>query len=100
MTDAAPLLLIEDTPSLQMVYESVLRGAGHSVRCASTAEEGLRAFRELAPQVVLLDLMLPDGDGLDLMAEMLVLCPGDQGDRHHRQRLDQQGGRGHAGGGA
>lgn len=70
------LLLIEDTPSLQMVYESVLRSAGHVVRSEGSADAGLRAFRDLAPPVVLLDLMLPDRDGLDLMRDMLALHPG------------------------
>ncbi len=70
------LLLIEDTPSLQMVYESVLRSAGHVVHSEGSADGGLRAFRDLAPAVVLLDLMLPDRDGLDLMRDMLALHPG------------------------
>ncbi len=72
---SAPLLLIDDTPSLRLLYESILRNAGHDVRSAETAEEGLQLFRDLAPAVVLLDLMLPDRDGLELMAEMLQLRP-------------------------
>ena len=77
MTGSAqtPLLLIEDTPSLQMVYRSVLTGAGHAVRTAGTAAEGMAAFLETAPSVILLDLMLPDRDGLELMREMLALRP-------------------------
>ena len=70
-----PLLLIEDTPSLQMVYRSVLTNAGHSVRSAGTAAEGMAAFQETGTSVVLLDLMLPDRDGLELMREMLALRP-------------------------
>lgn len=70
-----PLLLIEDTASLRMVYESVLRGAGHQVIPAGDAREGLAAFRAAQPPVVLLDLMLPDRDGLDLMREMLAERP-------------------------
>ncbi|MHC0054553.1 sigma-54-dependent transcriptional regulator [Actibacterium sp. D379-3] len=70
-----PLLLIEDTPSLQMVYESVLRSAGHEVVSAGTAQEGLTQFRRLRPHVVLLDLMLPDRSGLDLMADLLDIQP-------------------------
>ena len=72
---AEPVLLIEDTASLQMIYEAVLKSAGHAVRVASDAVSGLAAFRELSPRVVLLDLMLPDRDGLDLMREMLALRP-------------------------
>lgn len=70
-----PLLLIEDTPSLQLVYETVLRKAGHRVVSASTAADGLIAFRQHAPQVVLLDLMLPDRPGLELMREMMEERP-------------------------
>ncbi len=70
-----PLLLIEDTPSLQMIYRSVLSAAGHDVRIASTAAEGLEAFTRLSPQVVLLDLVLPDRDGLALMQDMLAQRP-------------------------
>ena len=69
------VLLIEDTPSLQLVYRSVLVSAGHQVRVAGTAAEGLHAFSEMRPSVVLLDLGLPDRDGLDLMGDMLALYP-------------------------
>jgi len=75
MTDAPPLLLIEDTPSLQMVYRSVLTNAGYDVVTASTGAEGLAAYRSTRPQVILLDLMLPDRDGLDLMRDMLAERP-------------------------
>jgi two-component system, repressor protein LuxO len=61
-----------------MVYESVLKSAGHKVHTEGTAEGGLRAFRAVDPSVVLLDLMLPDRDGLDLMGEMLALRPDAQ----------------------
>jgi two-component system repressor protein LuxO len=72
---SAPLLLIEDMPSLQMVYEAVLRKAGFEVTSASTAAEGMAKFRAARSKVVLLDLMLPDRDGLDLMKEMIATAP-------------------------
>ena len=74
MTDR-PLLLVEDTPSLQLVYESVLRSAGHNVTSVSDAASGLATFRQMLPPVVLLDLMLPDRDGLDLMRDFLAIKP-------------------------
>jgi DNA-binding NtrC family response regulator len=58
-----------------MIYRSVLTGAGHEVHIAATAAEGLEAFSRLTPQVVLLDLVLPDRDGLALMRDMLALRP-------------------------
>lgn len=69
------ILLVEDTPSLQMIYAASLRRAGHEVECCGTAAEGLGAFERIRPSVVLLDLMLPDGTGLDVMREMLDRQP-------------------------
>ena len=69
------VLLIEDTPSLQLIYRSVLTGAGHDVRVASSASEGMASFIQTGAQVVLLDLGLPDRDGLELMAEMMAIRP-------------------------
>ncbi|MGY6410593.1 MAG: sigma-54-dependent transcriptional regulator [Alkalilacustris sp.] len=72
---AKPLLLIEDTPSLKLVYEQLLRNAGYRVVSEATGKAGRAAFRRERPAVVLLDLMLPDCDGLDLMAAMLSDAP-------------------------
>ena len=69
------VLLIEDMPSLQLVYKSVLMSAGHVVRVAGTAADGMAQFIEAVPDVVLLDLVLPDRDGLDVMQDMLALHP-------------------------
>ena len=71
----ATVLLVEDTKSLQMVYRSVLASAGHRVSVAGTAAEALTQFRALQPTVVLLDLVLPDRDGLLVMQDMLSLRP-------------------------
>jgi len=69
------LLLVEDTPSLQMLYSTVLRKGGYAPLTASTGQEALAKFAEHLPPVVLLDLMLPDCDGLVVMREMLALQP-------------------------
>ncbi|MDB5659121.1 MAG: sigma-54-dependent Fis family transcriptional regulator [Cypionkella sp.] len=71
----APILLIEDTPSLQLLYRAALTQGGYSVLTAGSAAEGMDLLRESSVQVVLLDLVLPDRDGLDLMQDMLTLRP-------------------------
>jgi DNA-binding NtrC family response regulator len=71
----APLLLVEDTPSLQLVYEAVLRSAGHEVVVAGDAATALGLFKTIRPVIVILDLVLPDRDGLDFMREILALRP-------------------------
>ncbi len=72
---APPLLLIEDTRSLLILYQSVLINAGFQVITASTAGEGMRLFRQSKATTVLLDLVLPDRDGLDLMRDLLEERP-------------------------
>jgi DNA-binding NtrC family response regulator len=68
-------LLIEDTLSLQMVYRATLINAGHKVSTAATAVDGFALFCAEQPRLVLLDLTLPDRDGLDLMQDMLARHP-------------------------
>ncbi|MEX2518053.1 MAG: sigma-54 dependent transcriptional regulator [Paracoccaceae bacterium] len=77
MTGAhAPVLLVEDTRSLSPVYENALKKSGLAVECAYLAEEARRLHEGAAGRLVLLDLMLPDGDGLDLLTEMRAADPG------------------------
>jgi two-component system repressor protein LuxO len=70
-----PVLLIEDTASMRMVYAAILKRGGFEAITAGTAAEGLAQFREHGPKVVLLDLMLPDRCGLDLITDLFAICP-------------------------
>ena len=72
---AGPLLLVEDTPSLSHVYAALLKRAGHSVDAAYTAAEARRRFARGAHRVALLDLVLPDGDGIDVLRELRAQDP-------------------------
>ena len=68
MADApARVLLVEDTASLAAVYTEYLRAAGHVPEHARNAEEALRFARANPPDAVLLDVRLPDGDGLSVL---------------------------------
>jgi two-component system, repressor protein LuxO len=70
-----PILLVEDTPSLSQVYASLLKKAGYAVDCAFTAGEALGRYDRAAHRVVLLDLMLPDGDGIDVLRHIRAVEP-------------------------
>jgi two-component system phosphate regulon response regulator PhoB len=62
----ARILVVEDETDIQEVLAYNLKREGHDVTVSSTAKDGLRLARERRPDLVLLDLMLPDGSGMDL----------------------------------
>ncbi len=70
-----PVLVIEDMPSMRLVYERILERAGHVPLGAASMAEGRKLFSRERPGIVLLDLMLPDGDGMELLGEMLAAAP-------------------------
>ena len=63
------ILLIEDEESISEPLERALDREGFDVSVAATAAEGRERFRDDRPDLVLLDVMLPDGDGRDLLRE-------------------------------
>jgi DNA-binding response OmpR family regulator len=60
------LLMIEDDHRLAQMVSEYLQQSGFAVHHAATAEEGLLALASQTPSMVLLDLMLPDADGLEV----------------------------------
>lgn len=72
------ILLIEDDARLAAMVGDYLRANGMSAAHAGDGEAGLRDLRAQVSDVILLDLMLPDGDGLDLFRRIRAL-PGGRG---------------------
>ncbi|HEX7888659.1 MAG TPA: response regulator [Ramlibacter sp.] len=64
------LLVVEDDPAIRAMLQSTLVVEGFEVRTAVSVSEARALLRHAAPDVVLLDLGLPDGDGLDLLREL------------------------------
>lgn len=62
----AHILLVEDDPSIREVTALGLRAAGFTVSTAADGVEGLERWRTGAPDLVLLDVMLPRMDGLEV----------------------------------
>lgn len=68
--DPATILVVEDDPGLRMALVATLKAAGLRPVPAVNAAEAARWFRHYRPDVILLDLGLPDGDGLDIIADV------------------------------
>jgi two-component system, OmpR family, KDP operon response regulator KdpE len=62
----ARVLVVDDEPEITRALRTILLGHGYEPVLAATAREGLAQLDRRRPDVVLLDLMLPDGTGLDV----------------------------------
>jgi len=60
------LLIVDDEPTILETVETKLRREGYSVFAAGTAEEGMRIFKQVKPDLLILDVMLPNRSGFDL----------------------------------
>ncbi len=66
----ALILVIEDDPAIRRFLNIALTGQQYRVQEASTAEAGLRAFGLLPPDLVILDLGLPDREGIQVLQDL------------------------------
>jgi DNA-binding response OmpR family regulator len=64
---AAPILVVDDDPKIVSLVKTYLEREGLRVVTAPDGQAALRAFNELHPGLIVLDLMLPELDGLALM---------------------------------
>jgi two-component system, OmpR family, KDP operon response regulator KdpE len=62
----ARILVVEDEPRILRAIGALLRAAGYEAEGAASVEEAVRAAAVRPPDAVLLDLLLPDGSGLDV----------------------------------
>ena len=88
------LLLVEDDALLASSLSRALAANGYTVAVSHTVAEALAAVDESVPDLVLLDLGLPDGDGDEVCEHMVAQPPARAGDRRHRtDRRDRRRGR-------
>jgi two-component system, OmpR family, response regulator len=64
------LLVVDDEPTLRELLAATLRFAGFSVTSAATGQEAIEAARADPPDLVLLDVMLPDLDGFEVVRRL------------------------------
>ncbi|MDQ0787723.1 response regulator transcription factor [Streptomyces sp. B3I8] len=82
MTAARRLLLVEDEPTLRELLSASLRLAGFEVRTAEAGGQALRAVRDERPDLIVLDVMLPDFDGFEVARRLRALPSGPGVDGH------------------
>ena len=67
---AYEILIVDDEPALQRMVGEILAQAGYRTRSASTCAQALEQVKAAPPDGILLDVMLPDGDGFSLLGEL------------------------------
>ena len=87
---AKTILIVEDDPNISELVQMYLEKEGYNTRIASDGGQGLDLFRQLRPDLVLLDIMLPVLDGWGVCAKIrekaktpiiMLTAKGDVGDR-------------------
>ena len=66
----AKILLIDDEPSIHKVVSAYLKAEGYEFQSAMDGPTGLAAARSFKPDIIILDVMLPGMDGIELLANM------------------------------
>lgn len=67
MADTRRILVVDDDQNTRLLAERVLTSAGHVVEAVGTAQEGMGAIDSRRPDLVLLDVVMPDQDGWSVL---------------------------------
>lgn len=67
---AAKLLVIDDEPEITQIIEAFLENAGHQVITENSSVMGIERAKELKPDLILLDIMMPNMDGYEICDEL------------------------------
>ena len=68
--DNKVILCVEDNPAVQMMNKPLLESKGYMVKMATTIAEAWDAVSKAMPDLIILDIRLPDGNGLDFLREI------------------------------
>ena len=69
------VLVVEDAPEFQHLHRESLTKAGYRVSVAGTGTRALEVARATAPSVIILDLVLPDADGMEPVSYTHLTLP-------------------------
>lgn len=69
------LLIIDDEPIIRKLLSRMMELEGYDVRTAESRSSALQALSHFKPRVILCDVFLPDGNGVEMIKEMKHVCP-------------------------
>lgn len=69
------IILVDDEPDIRDSVQRTLEQAGYSVRVANSGSEGIAEYRRDPADLMITDMIMPDGHGLDLIRELRADYP-------------------------
>jgi two-component system, chemotaxis family, chemotaxis protein CheY len=66
----ATILVVDDDASIRRMLVRILAGAGHEVTEAKGGREALRLFRAHHPAIIITDILMPEGEGIETIATL------------------------------
>jgi CheY-like chemotaxis protein len=73
---AGTILVVDDEPEVRLVLTEFLESRGYEVRAAESGTQALAIVDEVKPHVVLLDVTMPEMDGMETLKRLAALKPG------------------------
>lgn len=64
------VLIVDDEELFRIMLEEMVRREGHQVRSAANGNEALRAIAQQPPDLIITDILMPEKDGIELIAEL------------------------------
>ena len=75
VSNSITVLIIEDEPIFRINYRTVLTNQGYTVKEAQTGRDGIRMMESVNPDVILLDLILPEINGYKVLKKIKEVQP-------------------------
>lgn len=71
----ASVVAVDDDTSALLTIEAILQQAGHQVAFATDGRLGIRTFKEVNPALAIIDILMPNQEGLQTIIELRALAP-------------------------
>ncbi len=71
----ARILIVDDDPAVRRVTRTLVEFLGHTTAEATNGHEGLKMFTAIRPDVVLLDMLMPEKDGIETLRDIREFDP-------------------------